>query len=71
MKNWRKEKPVFSKTPDWVTKALPNFSGGSMWAPDISYHNGKFISIMLYPHLAKILPVLVLAVNKTLGYCFR
>src|SRR4051812_8696494 len=25
MNNWRKEKPVFSKTPDWVTQALPNF----------------------------------------------
>ena len=36
MKNWRKEAPVFSKTPDWVVKAIPRFRGGSMWAPDIS-----------------------------------
>src|SRR5215211_7906760 len=27
MKNWRKEKSVFSTTPDWVTKALPNYRG--------------------------------------------
>ena len=42
MKNWRKEKPVFSKAPEWIAKALPNYRGLSMWAPDISYHNGKY-----------------------------
>src|ERR1700730_11436134 len=34
MKNWRREMPVFAKTPDWVMKALPYFRGTSMWAPD-------------------------------------
>src|ERR1044072_4620453 len=42
MKNWRREMPVFSKPPEWVTKALPSFRGNSIWAPDISYHNGKY-----------------------------
>jgi beta-xylosidase len=42
MKNWRREAQVFSSTPQWVTKALPGFRGSSMWAPDISYHDGKY-----------------------------
>ena len=46
MKNWRREMPVFSKTPEWVTKALPNFRGNSMWAPDISYHDGNYYCLL-------------------------
>lgn len=66
MKNWRKEMPVFSKTPDWVTHALPNFRGGSMWAPDISYHNGKFYLFYAVSAFGKNTSCIGLAVNKTL-----
>jgi arabinan endo-1,5-alpha-L-arabinosidase len=66
MKNWRKESPVFSKTPDWVTKALPNFRGGSMWAPDISYHNGKYYLYYSVSAFGKNTSCIGLVVNKTL-----
>ena len=66
MKNWRKEMSVFSKTPDWVTQALPNFRGGSMWAPDISYHNGKFYLFYAVSAFGKNTSCIGLAVNKTL-----
>ena len=66
MKNWRKEMPVFSKTPDWVVKAIPAFRGGSMWAPDISYHNGKYYLYYSVSAFGKNTSCIGLAVNKTL-----
>jgi arabinan endo-1,5-alpha-L-arabinosidase len=66
MKNWRKEKSVFSRTPEWVTKALPNFRGGSMWAPDISFHNGKFYLYYAVSAFGKNTSCIGLAVTKTL-----
>ena len=66
MKNWRKEMPVFSKTPGWVTRALPNYRGNSMWAPDISYHNGKYYLYYAVSAFGKNTSCIGLAVNKTL-----
>ena len=66
MKTWRKEMPVFSKTPGWVTQALPNFRGGSIWAPDISYHNGRFYLFYAVSAFGKNTSCIGLAVNKTL-----
>jgi arabinan endo-1,5-alpha-L-arabinosidase len=66
MKNWRREAPVFSKTPEWVMKALPNFRGGSMWAPDISYHNGNYYLYYAVSAFGKNTSCIGVAVNKTL-----
>lgn len=66
MKNWRKEMPVFSKTPEWVTKALPNYKGNSMWAPDISYHNGKYYLYYAVSSFGKNTSCIGVAINKTL-----
>lgn len=66
MKNWRREMPVFSKTPEWVTKALPNFRGNSMWAPDVSYHNGKYYLYYAVSAFGKNTSCIGVAVNKTL-----
>src|SRR6187397_1750216 len=41
LKNWKKEKPVFDTAPKWAVEAVPGFKG-HIWAPDISYHNGKY-----------------------------
>lgn len=41
MQNWKKEKPVFASAPQWAINAIPSFKG-HIWAPDISYHNGKY-----------------------------
>jgi arabinan endo-1,5-alpha-L-arabinosidase len=66
MKNWRREAPVFSKTPDWVVKAIPAFKGGSMWAPDISFHNGKYYLYYAVSAFGKNTSCIGLAINKTL-----
>ena len=66
MKNWRKERQVFAQTPDWVVKAIPRFRGNSMWAPDISYHNGKYYLYYSVSAFGKNTSCIGLAVNKTL-----
>jgi arabinan endo-1,5-alpha-L-arabinosidase len=66
MKNWRKERQVFAQTPDWVTKAIPRFRGNSMWAPDISYQNGKYYLYYSVSAFGKNTSCIGVAVNKTL-----
>lgn len=66
MKTWRKEKPVFSQTPEWVTKALPNYRSSSMWAPDISFYNGRYYLFYSVSAFGKNTSCIGLAVNKTL-----
>lgn len=66
MKNWRKESPVFSKIPEWVVKAIPAFRGNSMWAPDITFYNGKYYLYYAVSAFGKNTSCIGLAVNKTL-----
>lgn len=66
MKYWRREMPVFSKIPEWVVKSLPNFTLRSIWAPDISYHNGKYYLYYSVSVFGKNTSCIGLAVNKTL-----
>lgn len=33
---------VFDQNPDWLTAAVPGLETGDLWAPDISYFNGKW-----------------------------
>ena len=65
LKNWRKEKSVFDKAPEWAVKAIPGFRG-SVWAPDISYHNGKYYLYYAVSAFGKNTSCIGLAVNKTL-----
>jgi arabinan endo-1,5-alpha-L-arabinosidase len=41
LKEWKKEKPVFEKAPEWAVRAIPAYKGHT-WAPDINYHNGLY-----------------------------
>jgi arabinan endo-1,5-alpha-L-arabinosidase len=66
MRNWRREKQVFAQTPEWVVKAIPRFRGNSMWAPDISYHNGKYYLYYSVSAFGKNTSCIGVAVNKTL-----
>lgn len=65
MKNWRKEKSVFSKAPDWTVQAIPGFRG-NMWAPDITYQNGKYYLYYSISAFGKNTSCIGLVVNKTL-----
>lgn len=40
-KNWKFEKPVFDKAPQWAVEAIKGYKGHT-WAPDILYHNGLY-----------------------------
>lgn len=66
MQHWRKEKSVFDKAPDWVSKSLPQYRGGSMWAPDISFYNGLYYLYYAVSVFGKNTSCIGLAVNKTL-----
>ncbi|MFT3680233.1 MAG: arabinan endo-1,5-alpha-L-arabinosidase [Ferruginibacter sp.] len=65
LKSWRKEKPVFEAAPQWAVNAVPGFKG-HIWAPDISYHNGKYYLYYAVSAFGKNTSCIGLAINKTL-----
>lgn len=66
MQNWRREKPVFTEIPAWIHKALPNYKGMSMWAPDISFHNGLYYLYYAVSAFGKNTSCIGVATNVTL-----
>lgn len=66
MKDWKQEKPVFSKAPQWAVEAIPGFKG-HIWAPDISFHNGQYYLYYAVSAFGKNTSCIGLAVNKTLN----
>jgi arabinan endo-1,5-alpha-L-arabinosidase len=66
MQNWKKEKPVFASAPQWAVNAIPSFKG-HIWAPDISYHNGKYYLYYSVSAFGKNTSCIGLATNKTLN----
>jgi arabinan endo-1,5-alpha-L-arabinosidase len=42
MQNWKPEGRVFPGQPAWAKKAAPTFND-HIWAPDIQYHNGRYL----------------------------
>jgi arabinan endo-1,5-alpha-L-arabinosidase len=65
LQNWRKEKPVFDKAPEWAVNAIPGFKG-HIWAPDISYNNGLYYLYYAVSAFGKNTSCIGLATNKTL-----
>jgi arabinan endo-1,5-alpha-L-arabinosidase len=65
MKNWKQRSRVFSKAPEWAVKAIPGFTG-HVWAPDISFHSGKYYLYYAVSAFGKNTSCIGLAVNKTL-----
>ena len=41
LKTWTQADPVFAKSPEWAKDVAPGFNG-HIWAPDITFHNGKY-----------------------------
>lgn len=41
LKNWEREPSVFLEKPEWTDTVVPDFKN-HIWAPDISFHNGKY-----------------------------
>ncbi len=65
MKSWKKEAPVFKKSPGWTFREVTDFKG-HIWAPDISFHNGKYYLFYSVSSFAKNTSCIGLATNKTL-----
>lgn len=65
MQNWRKEKSVFDKAPEWAVKTIPGFRG-HIWAPDISFYNGQYYLFYSVSAFGKNTSCIGLAINKTL-----
>ncbi|HEY6977252.1 MAG TPA: arabinan endo-1,5-alpha-L-arabinosidase [Chitinophagaceae bacterium] len=66
MKNWKQEKPVFDKAPQWAVDAVSGFKG-HIWAPDISYHNGQYYLYYAVSAFGKNTSCIGVATNKTLN----
>lgn len=65
MKNWKNEKPVFAKAPQWAVDAIPTFKG-HIWAPDISFYKGQYYLYYSVSAFGKNTSCIGLATNKTL-----
>lgn len=65
MINWRFLTQVFNPIPEWAKKAVPKFDG-NMWAPDISYHNGKYYLYYSISSFASNLSSIGVATNESL-----
>ncbi len=63
--NWKPEKPVFEKAPEWAVNAVPDFKG-HIWAPDITFHNGKYYLFYSVSAFGKNTSCIGLATNSTL-----
>jgi len=65
MINWKNEKPVFTKGPQWAIDSIPEFKG-HIWAPDISLYNGLYYLYYSVSAFGKNTSCIGLATNKTL-----
>ncbi|SFD87660.1 arabinan endo-1,5-alpha-L-arabinosidase [Chitinophaga sp. CF118] len=65
LQHWRKEKSVFVQPPEWAMKAVPGFKG-HIWAPDISFHNGRYYLYYAVSAFGKNTSCIGVAVNTTL-----
>lgn len=65
LKNWEKEPPVFPEKPEWTDSVVPDFKN-HIWAPDISFHNGKYYLYYSVSAFAKNTSAIGVATNTTL-----
>jgi arabinan endo-1,5-alpha-L-arabinosidase len=66
LKSWKKEAPVFAAPPQWAIDTIPGFTG-HIWAPDISYYNGKYYLYYSVSAFGKNTSAIGVATNKTLN----
>ncbi|WP_246853538.1 arabinan endo-1,5-alpha-L-arabinosidase [Rufibacter aurantiacus] len=66
MQNWKKEKPVFATAPEWAVKEVAGFKDNHIWAPDISFYNGKYYLYYSISAFGKNTSAIGLATNATL-----
>lgn len=67
MHNWQSAGSVLESIPSWVHTVVPNYSGSSVWAPDISYFNGKYHLYYSVSTFGRNVSAIGLATNTTLN----
>lgn len=66
MKTWKEEESVFGRQPpEWTEEVVSGFRG-HIWAPDISYYNGKYYLYYSVSAFAKNTSAIGLVTNVTL-----
>ncbi len=65
LKNWEKEPQVFTEEPVWVDDVAADFNN-HIWAPDITFHNGKYYLYYSVSAFAKNTSAIGLTINTTL-----
>jgi arabinan endo-1,5-alpha-L-arabinosidase len=63
--NWKKEKPVFATPPQWALEKVPSFKG-HIWAPDITFYQGKYYLYYSISAFGKNTSCIGVATNLTL-----
>lgn len=63
--SWTREPPVFAEPPPWSVAAVPTFTG-HIWAPDISYHDGRYYLYYAVSAFGKNTSCIGVATNVTL-----
>jgi arabinan endo-1,5-alpha-L-arabinosidase len=66
LNSWQFLKPVFNQSPEWAKAEVPKFDG-NIWAPDISYHNGKYYLYYSISSFASNRSCIGVATNSTLN----
>ncbi|MFW0718219.1 family 43 glycosylhydrolase [Pedobacter sp. N23S346] len=64
--NWKAEPPVFDTAPQWAVDAVPGFKG-YIWAPDISFSNGRYYLYYSASTFGKNTSAIGVATNVTLN----
>lgn len=59
LQNWKFEKPVFDKAPQWAVETVKDYNGHT-WAPDIIFHNGVYHCFIHVRRLERILLLLAM-----------
>lgn len=67
MVNWTRLEPVFDDDPPWVNDTLvPRHRRNDFWAPDISFHNGRYYLYYSVSSFGRNTSAIGVASNKTL-----
>jgi arabinan endo-1,5-alpha-L-arabinosidase len=64
LEHWKRCGAVFAAIPDWIQKESPETK--DLWAPDISYFNGKYHLYYAFSAFGKNTSGIALVTNKTL-----
>ncbi|MFT3829282.1 MAG: arabinan endo-1,5-alpha-L-arabinosidase [Opitutaceae bacterium] len=65
LRNWRLQGRAFVDEPAWARRVAPGFNG-HLWAPDISYHDGKYFLYYSVSAFGKNTSAIGVTVSRTL-----